>query len=65
MQTAVDRVMQAYSMMVKLTAVQEDEAREKVSNFLKEQVGDQHQLAVEGLKYLLGRGPKRRRRELT
>jgi hypothetical protein len=51
MQAAIDRVMQTYSMMVNLTAAQEDEAREKVSNFLKEKVGDEHHLAVEGLKY--------------
>jgi hypothetical protein len=62
MQAAIDRVMRTYSMMVNLTAAQEDEAREKVSNFLKQKVGDEHQLAVEGLKYLLGHEPKRRRR---
>jgi len=62
MQAAIDRVMQTYSMMVKLTAAQEDEAREKVSNFLKEKVGDDNRLAVEGLKYLLGHVPKPRRR---
>ena len=56
MQAAIDRVMQTYGMMVNLTAAQEDEAREKVSNFLKEKVGD------EGLKYLLGHVPKPRRR---
>jgi len=61
MQAAIDRVMQTYSMMVNLTAAQEDEAREKVSNFLKEKVGDEHHLAVEGLKYLLGHEPKQRR----
>ena len=62
MQAAIDRVMQTYSMMVKLTAAQEDEARGKVSSFLKEKVGDEHHLAVEGLKYLLGHVPKQRRR---
>lgn len=62
MQASIDRVMQTYGMMVNLTAAQEDEAREKVSNFLKEKVGDEHQLAVEGLKYLLGQVPKPRRR---
>jgi len=30
--------MQTYSMMVDLTAAQEDEARQKVANFLKEKV---------------------------
>jgi hypothetical protein len=46
--------MQTYGMMVNLTPVQEAEAREKVSNFLKDKGGDEHHLAVEGLKYLLG-----------
>ena len=54
MQAAIDRVMQTYSMMVNLTPAQEAEARQKVSNFLKEKVGDEHDLAVEGLKYLVG-----------
>ena len=62
MQTAIERVMQTYSMMVKLTGTQHKEAREKVISFLKERVGDEHQLAVEGLKYLLGHEPKQRRR---
>ena len=62
MQAAIDRVMQTYSMMVNLTAAQEEEARESVSNFLKEKDGDEHDLAVEGLKYLLGHVPKQRRR---
>ena len=52
MQAAIDRVMQTYGMMVNLTRAQETEARQKVSNFLKEKVGDEHNLAVEGLKYL-------------
>lgn len=54
MQAAIDRVMQTYGMMVNLTPVQEAEAREMVSNFLKDKGGDEHDLAVEGLKYLLG-----------
>jgi hypothetical protein len=62
MQAAVDRVMQTYGMMVNLTPGQEAEARVKVSNFLKDQGGDEHELAVEGLKYLLGRVTKARRR---
>jgi hypothetical protein len=41
---------------------QKTEARQKVSNFLKEQVGDERTLDVEGLKHLLGHVPKRRRR---
>ena len=62
MHAAIDRVMQTYSMMVNLTAAQEDEARQKVANFLKEKVGDERHLAIEGLKYLLGHVPKQRPR---
>jgi hypothetical protein len=62
MQAAIDRVMQTYGLMANLTPGQEAEARQKVSNFLKEKVGDEHDLAVEGLKYLLGRVRKPRRR---
>ena len=62
MQAAIDRVMQTYGMMVNLTPAQEAEARQKVSNFLKEKVGDEHNLAVEGLKYVLGHDTKPRRR---
>ena len=54
MQAAIDRVMQTYGMMVNLMPVQEAEAREKVSNFLKDKGGDEHNLAVDGLKYLVG-----------
>jgi ribosomal protein S6 len=62
MQAAIDRVMQSYGMMVNLTPAQEAEAREKVTNILKDKGGDEHDLAVEGLKYLLGHVPKPRRR---
>jgi ribosomal protein S6 len=61
MQAAIDRVMHTYGMMVNLTPTQEAEVREKVSNFLKEKGGDEHVLAVEGLKHLLGHVTKRRR----
>ena len=62
MQAAIDRVMQTYGMMVNLTSEQEAEARQRVSNFLKDKGGDEHDLAVEGLKYLLGHETKPRRR---
>jgi hypothetical protein len=61
MQAAIDRVMQAYGMMVNLTPGQEAEAPEKVFNFLKDKGGDEHNLAVEGLKYLLGHVTEPRR----
>jgi hypothetical protein len=62
MQQAVERVMQTYGMLVSLTPVQEREAREKVSTYLKGKGNDVHKLAVEGLKHLLGRAYRRRRR---
>jgi hypothetical protein len=62
MQAAIDRVMQAYSMMVNLTSGQELEARQRVSKFLEDIGGDEHHLAVEGLKFLLGRATKPRLR---
>jgi hypothetical protein len=62
MQAAIDRVMQTYRMMVNLTPVQEREARENLSRFLKDKGEDEHLLAVEGLKHLLGHVAQRRRR---
>jgi hypothetical protein len=47
MQAAIDRVMQTYGMMVNLTPVQEAEARDKVSKFLKNKGDDEQKLAVE------------------
>jgi hypothetical protein len=64
MQSAIDRVIQTYPMMV-FTPSQEADAREKVFNFLKEKAGDEHLLAVEGLKYLLGHATQRRRRPVS
>jgi hypothetical protein len=52
MQQAVERVMQTYGLLVSLTPVQEREAREKVSTYLKGKGNDVHKLAVEGLKHL-------------
>jgi hypothetical protein len=53
MQQAIDRVMQAYGMMVNLTPDEERIARERVSAFLaRANVDDENRLAVEGLKYL-------------
>lgn len=62
MQQAIERVMQTYRLLVSLTPVQEREAREKVSTYLKGKGDDEHRLAVEGLKHLLGRAYRRRRR---
>ena len=64
MQEAIDRVMHAYGMMVNLTQAQELEAREKVSRFLANKNGDEHRLAIEGLKYLRGFPSRRLPREV-
>jgi hypothetical protein len=52
MQAAVDRVIKTYSMLVNLTAVEEQVAREKVSSFLASIKTDENKLAIEGLRYL-------------
>jgi hypothetical protein len=62
MQAAIAGVMQTYHLRVNLTPAQEAKSRNRVSALLKEKRGDEHVLAVEGLKHLLGRGTKRRRR---
>jgi len=61
MQAAIDRVMQTYGMMVNLAPRQESDARAKVSRFLEDKGGDEHTLAVEGLKHLLGHTTTKRR----
>jgi hypothetical protein len=53
MQAAIDRVMQTYTMIVNLTPDEERVAREKVTSFLAgKPEASEHQLAVEGLRYL-------------
>lgn len=61
MQSAIDRVMSTYRMLVPLTPDQELEARERVGKYLQGKTCDDHMLAVEGLKFLRGRGTTRRR----
>ena len=62
MEAAVERVMQTYGMLVSLTSTQERETRERVSSYLKDKGDDEHKLAVEGLRHLLGHTLTRRRR---
>jgi hypothetical protein len=50
MLTAIDRVMQTYGMITKMTAEERQGAREKVSSEKPE--ASEHDLAVEGLRYL-------------
>jgi hypothetical protein len=53
MQTAIDRVMHTYGMLVNLTLEQEREVRERVTIFLATaDTDDENKLAVEGLRYL-------------
>jgi len=52
MEAAVDRVMHVYGMMQDITPEQEREIRGKVVEYLKTAEGDEHKLAVEGLKYV-------------
>jgi hypothetical protein len=53
MEAAIDRVMQTYGMIAKLSADEERVAREKVTSYLAEKPeADEHTLAVEGLRYL-------------
>ena len=53
MQTAIDRVMQTYCLIQTLTDEEARAAREKLSNHLADRPqGDEHLLAVEGLRYL-------------
>ena len=51
-QTPIERVMQAYGMMVNLTAEQEQAVRERLELFLKTRGGSDQQLAVQGLQFL-------------
>jgi hypothetical protein len=53
MQAAIDRVMQTYCLIEKLTDEEAQAAREKVSSYLAEKPeADEHALAIEGLRYL-------------
>jgi hypothetical protein len=57
MQEAVDRVMQAYRLMVRLSPEDEAATRERLEQHLRGLQGDQNALAVEGLRFL--RNPSR------
>jgi hypothetical protein len=54
MQTAIDKVMQAYTLMVNLTPEEEQVTRQKLAKHLAGMAADDHALAVEGLRYLRG-----------
>jgi hypothetical protein len=56
MQAAIDRIMQTYGLLVNQTAASSDEAREKVTEYVKTLFDagekDENRLAVCGLTYL-------------
>jgi len=55
MRVALDRVMDAYRMMVNLTPEEEQAARRAVERHLSQKPGNETSLAVEGLRYLRAR----------
>ena len=57
----IERVMQAYGMMVNLTEEEEDAARQQVEQFLNCRTGSEQQLAVQGLQFLRGARERPRR----
>ena len=57
MQSAIDRVMQAYTMIANLTPEQAQATRERLATHLAGRDAYDKALAVEGLRYL--RGPER------
>jgi len=65
MQTAIYRVMQAFTLMANLTPEEAQATRERLAEYLAGVDADEKALAVEGLRYL--RGPNRvaRRRNVT
>lgn len=62
MQKAVERVMQAYTLMVTLSPGEESETRQRLEEHLAGMSGDENVLAVEGLKFLREPRPTRHRR---
>ena len=53
MQTAIDRIMQTYGMIIQMTPDQERVVREKVSNFLgQKSEQDVQKLTIAGLQYV-------------
>jgi hypothetical protein len=54
MQDVVEQVMRAYGLMVNLTPEEEQAARDRLEQFLKDKSDDTRKLAVEGMKFLRG-----------
>jgi hypothetical protein len=62
MQAAIDRVMQAFTLMANLTPEEAQATRERLAEYLAGMDADEKSLAVEGLRYLRGPGRVARRR---
>ncbi len=62
MQEVIEQVMRAYGMMVNLTPEEDQAARDRPEQFLKDQSDDTRKLAVEGMKFLRGDRLSRTRR---
>ena len=62
MQAAIDRVMQAFTLMANLTPEEAQVTRERLAEYLAGMDADEKALAVEGLRYLRGPGRVARRR---
>ena len=62
MQDVVEQVMRAYGLMVNLTPKEEQAARDRLEQFLKDKSDDTRKLAVEGVKFLRGNRISRARR---
>jgi CHASE1-domain containing sensor protein len=62
MQAAIDRVMQAFTMIANLTPEEAQATRERLTQYLAGMDADEKALAVEGLRYLRGPGRVARRR---
>ena len=62
MQTAIDRVMQTFTLMANLSPEEARATRERLAQYLTGIDADEKALAVEGLRYLRGPGRVVRRR---
>jgi hypothetical protein len=65
MESAIDRVMYAFGLILNLTPDQEEAARQKLTVFLAGKSATQDALAIEGLRYLRKDVASRARRRRT
>ena len=65
MQAAIDRKMQAFTMMTNLTPEEAQATRESLTEYLAGMDADEKALAIEGLRCLRGDARRRMAREAT